>query len=356
MKALVRSSAKRKDIRFCEYPKPELLDDCAIVEMKYAGICGFDIDSYNRDLKNDDHFSLPVIPGHEGSGIIHEIHPHGTTFEVGQPVIFETTFSVCGQCSYCKKGNINLCPERTGIGSRANGCFAEFVLVPCRFLHKIPSGIDLKIAALTEPLACAVHAVFEIAKVEKNQTAIVFGPGTMGILIAILLNHIGVKVTVVGTPHSQHRLQLIQNQNIADVRILDSNDSPNENLSDAMFADVAFECSGNSSALISCLNCLKPLGKLIVVGDSKNPIQIDVRKFLLNKELSFYGSKSSRSSSYTLALDLIFPIYQRISTVISHIFPFEEWENAFAIAENRTGIKVLLNFNTDHRGRNGKTT
>jgi len=355
MKALVRASAKKKDVQLCECAKPELLDDFAIVEMKYAGICGFDIDSYNRDLKNDDHFSLPIILGHEGSGIIHEVFPNSESLEVGQSVVFETTFSVCGRCSYCKKGFVNLCPERKGIGSRANGCFAEFIMMPCRYIHQIPSGIDLRIAALAEPLACAVHAVIEIAKVEKNQRVIVFGPGTMGILIAILSKHIGAKVIVVGTHHSKHRLQILKDQNIADIWILESDHSLPESAFSNKLADIAFECSGNPIAMIHCLDSLKPLGKLIAVGDSRNPMEIEIRKYFLAKELSLSGSKSSRSSSFSLALDLMPQIHQRISSIVSQILPFEEWEKAFAIAENKTGIKVLLNFNTEERGKNGKT-
>jgi len=354
MRALVRASTEKKDVQYCECTKPELAEDCAIVKMKYAGICGFDIDSYKRDLKNDDHFSLPIILGHEGSGIIHEVFPSSEFLEVGQPVVFETTFSVCGHCSYCEKGFFNLCAERKGIGSRANGCFAEFLMMPCRYIHKIPSGIDIKIAALAEPLACAVHAVLEIAKVEKNQRVIVFSPGTMGILIAILANYIGAKVIVVGTTHSQHRLQIIKKQDIADIWILEGGHLVPESADSNKLADIAFECSGNPTAMIHCLDSLKPPGKLIAVGDSQNPVEIDIRKYFLANELSLLGSKSSRSSSFSLALDLMPQIHQKINSIVSHILPFEEWEKAFAIAENKTGIKVMLNFDTEERGKNGK--
>jgi len=84
-------------------------------------------------------------------------------------------------------------------------------------------------------------------------------------------------------------------------------------------------------------------------------MEIEIRKYFLAKELSLSGSKSSRSSSFSLALDLMPQIHQRISSIVSQILPFEEWEKAFAIAENKTGIKVLLNFNTEERGKNGKT-
>ena len=190
MKALMRLSPRKYDARLLDVPNPIRGPNQAIVKIRNAGICGYDIEVFRSNLNEDSYVQPPIILGHEGSGEIIDIEKNIFPFSLGDHVTFETTFSVCNKCDHCVNGNYNLCKNRRGLGSKENGCFAEYVKIPVKSLHKIPEGVDLLTASISEPLACAVHAVIEKGIVVKGETAMVIGPGPIGLLISWLLNYL----------------------------------------------------------------------------------------------------------------------------------------------------------------------
>ena len=137
-----------------------------------------------------------VIMGHEASGIIHAVAPEVTDWCVGNRVTFDSTIS-CGECYYCKRGEINLCDNRRVLGVscneyRQNGAFAEYVAVPAHILYAIPENISFEQAAMVEAVSVAVHAV-AISSVDANDTAVVIGCGMIGLLCIQALKAAGCK-------------------------------------------------------------------------------------------------------------------------------------------------------------------
>ena len=101
----------------------------------------------------------PVVLGHEFSGAVTEIGPDVKNIKVGATrVTSETTFKTCGVCPMCKSKDYNLCGNRQGIGTQINGSMAEYLVSREESVHVLPDNVSLLSAALTEPLACGVHA------------------------------------------------------------------------------------------------------------------------------------------------------------------------------------------------------
>ena len=135
------------------------------IKVAYTGICGTDIHTFTGQHKNS---QTPVVLGHEFSGIVVEVGEDVTKVKVGDRVTSETTFVTCGECDYCLEKDYNLCAHRKGIGTQINGSFAEYVISREESVHVLPDTVDLKAAALTEPLACCVHAALEKTLLKKK--------------------------------------------------------------------------------------------------------------------------------------------------------------------------------------------
>ena len=103
-------------------------------------------------------------------------------FSVGERVVSETAFSYCGTCESCREGWYNLCPERRTLGYWYNGIFTNYTVVPAGRVHRIPDNVSDIAAAMTEPLACVCHAVFDLTVISPTDLVLVSGPGPIGLM------------------------------------------------------------------------------------------------------------------------------------------------------------------------------
>lgn len=159
-----------RQISLVDVPEPYPAHGQIKIEVKAVGICGTDIYQH-PSLKP------PVILGHELSGVIIELGNGVKKYKIGDRVTSETTFYTCGRCRFCLSGDYNLCLERKGIATRANGAFAKYVVNREESIHLLPPHVGFSASALCEPLACAAHAVIEQANVLSGEIAVVMGPG-----------------------------------------------------------------------------------------------------------------------------------------------------------------------------------
>ena len=158
MRALLLSDYKKLSV--VEMPTPEIGDDEALVRVRACGICGSDIHGYDGSTGRR---IPPLVMGHEAAGVIERVGRGVTDFTTGDRVSFDSTVS-CGTCDFCRRGQINLCDNRTVLGVscgdyRRHGAFAEYVAVPARILYKLPDSLPFERAALLEAVSVAVHAV-----------------------------------------------------------------------------------------------------------------------------------------------------------------------------------------------------
>jgi L-iditol 2-dehydrogenase len=295
------------------------------IQVKYAGICGSDLHIYKEV------FDIPegLVPGHEFSGIIYEVGEGVTNFKVGDRVTAEHTFSVCQRCENCRRGSYQLCSERVSIGFNVNGGFAEYVIVDAKYVHKLPDNVTLEEGAMSEPLACAVHAV-ELIKPEPTNKVLIIGPGPIGILTAICFKAHNCRVDLIGAPQDNLRMEKAQQLGINTI----SNPLSNS-------YDIVVDCSGNEKGINSGLKAIKPGGKILQVGIPGKPVLIDYDA-LLFKEINIQGTYCHNYPSWEKALLMESMGLVDVKPLISEIVTLEEWECAFDKLLKQEALKILF--------------
>jgi len=337
MQALVRFGMGDDDTRLEDVPEPSPAPHEVKIEVKAAGVCGTDIQG---------HPSLrpPVILGHELAGVVVELGDECGTRKVGDRVTSETTKSLCGKCRYCTDGPVSLCIDRRGMASSADGCFAQYVCLPEASTHVLPAGVGFAAGALTEPLACATHAVFEQAGVAEGEFIVVTGPGSLGLLVARCSAVLGARVLVAGTGADAERLALARQFEAkwtVDVEAEDLRELV-RSLTDGYGADTVIECSGSAAAVPAGLACLRKRGRYVQAGILHREVSLDFDDVFFVRELTLAGSHTSNPVSWTLALKLLAAGRIDLRPLITTTLPLAEWRQAFELMRTREAIKVVL--------------
>lgn len=181
MKAAVQE--KIECIKIQEVPIPEIKDDEVLIRVKYTGICGTDWSIYKGWYSAD---KLPMIPGHEFSGVIAKVGKSAGKLKEGDRVTADINMS-CGSCFYCRRGDKLLCDNFTQLGIHTNGTFAEFVKAPAVNVHKLPDNMSFEEGAFIEPVSCVIHAAKAMdAKLGSSVAVIGCGLGVLHARMAVL--------------------------------------------------------------------------------------------------------------------------------------------------------------------------
>ena len=179
------------DIRVEEINKPVCTDNEILVKVDACAVCGSDM---KAAVSGNVRIKPPRVMGHEFTGIIVEKGVNIAGYETGERVVMATSIS-CGECYYCRRGYRNLCVDLSPMGYSYDGGMAEYVVIPERaitngHLITVPASVPPEVAALAEPVSCAVNAV-EQCRVQKGDTVLLIGAGPMGILNACIARTYG---------------------------------------------------------------------------------------------------------------------------------------------------------------------
>jgi len=339
MKALVKTKEGPGNVQLMELAEPKVNPGEVKIRVAAVGICGTDIKIYHGDAWSNP----PVILGHEYSGTVEEIGAGVTKVKVGDRVVSETAQKICGNCYYCNTSNQLMCPERLSIGYGTDGAMASHCVVREGIVHKIPDSVSLDEAAVCEPAAVAVHAVYDTVKLYPTDVAVVMGPGPIGLLVAQVVKSFGCTTVLVGTDKDQERLEIGKRLGIDhafDITKVKLEEEINK-LTNGMGADVVYDCTGAAPAIRSGMSELKKMGKFVQVGLTRQTMEIEYA-LLTQREISIIGTFGHNWKSWETVLQLIRGEKLNVSALITHHFKLDEWEKAFTIAEKQEGIKLLL--------------
>ncbi|CAI8758674.1 zinc-binding dehydrogenase [Priestia megaterium] len=341
MKAVMKVEPGYDKMLLKTIPELEVQKNQVKIKVAYTGICGTDIHTFTGQYKNS---QTPVVLGHEFSGIVVEVGEAVTKVKVGDKVTSETTFVTCGECDYCLEKDYNLCAHRKGIGTQINGSFAEYVISREESVHVLPAAVDLKAAALTEPLACCVHAALEKTVVKKEDKVLIFGPGPIGLLQAQVVKAQGAFVILAGITKDQKRLELAKSLGI-DVTV----DIQNESLEEIVLTytkgygvDKLFECSGAVQALNQGLPLVKKKGTFVQVGIFSEKLNLLDQESIIQREITYIGTRSQKPSSWHIALKLLEEKKINTEKMITKIVPLDYWRQGFEAVLSGNEIKVLV--------------
>jgi threonine dehydrogenase-like Zn-dependent dehydrogenase len=289
-----------RDVAVEDRPTPEPGPGELLLEVSHCGICGSDL-----------HFLLEwggrsgVIEGHEYSGTVAGLGPDVSGWAVGERAIGGPS-PRCGHCEYCLAHRTSLCVERGGVGGDDGtwqGAFARYKIVRAAEALRVPEGLSLKHAALTEPLAVALHGITRAGGARPGTRWLVTGGGPIGFLSIAALKALGVDDVVVSEPKASRRALCEK----LGARAVD----PPELITPAMPYDlvdepfdVALECSGNGRAQESALAQLKRAGTLVLVGAGMARPKFDPNRILLN-ELVITGAFVYDHDGFPRALEML---------------------------------------------------
>lgn len=289
MKAMVYTGAHQLEMQ--DYPVPEEVPGHVIVDVSHCGICGSDMHAYHG---HDERRVPPLVLGHEAVGVARS-GPYA-----GQRVAINP-LTTCGTCRMCRSGAVHLCPERTLIGLKAPGGFAEQTLVGAEKILPLPDATPSADAALAEPLAVAVHAVrLGIARHglgARDMRAAVLGGGAIGLLTAIVLAEQGVEDLWIAELNPTRREILDE---ATGARAYDPRDGGPEDGS----ADLVMDAVGSGRTRAASSALAHTGGEIVHIGLQDNEPGLDTRRLTL-AEIGFLGVYCYTPGDFGAALDLI---------------------------------------------------
>lgn len=341
MKALVKYSKGPGNMEIREIPEPKPGPEEVKIEVKFASICGSDIHIYHDNIAIP--LNLPVVTGHEFSGLVTAIGERVTSCKLDDRVTSETAIYYCGRCFYCKAGCYNLCKERKTLGYWYNGAFAKFTIVPQNKIHLLPNKISFIEGALLEPLACVTHATMDQSTISPNHIVLITGPGAIGLMTLQVVKAHGAKVLISGTDYDTNRLEFAKKLGADRVINIQKEDIYQviQKETDGSGVDSVFECSGSSSAIKTNIDLIKKRGKYTQIGLSDKITSLDFNQFCY-KELKVTGSFGSIWTSWENAISLVKNNKVDLKCLVTHQFQLPSWKEAFEIFENKKGIKIVL--------------
>jgi 2-desacetyl-2-hydroxyethyl bacteriochlorophyllide A dehydrogenase len=281
-----------------DIPVPEIGPADVLVEVSHCGVCGTDLhmilDGWGRP---------GTTGGHEYSGTVVDSGEEVQGWAPGDRVVIGPGPG-CGECGPCLRGRPSLCLSRGTPGTGAwQGAFAPYTRTDQSTLYRVPEGLDLRSAALTEPLAVAVHAVAS-GSVDPGDRVLVTGAGPIGLLVIAVLADGGVQDITVSEPGEARRGRAIE---VGARRGVTPSDMERPRLPMDLVSepyDVAFECSGRGAAQVQALAQLGRSGRLVFVGAGMDRPRLEANRVLLN-ELVVTGSNEYWSGDFDRALAML---------------------------------------------------
>lgn len=260
-KAWILNGIGRISLENVDIPVPKANE--VRVRVMAAGVCGSDIP---RIFETGAH-KMPLIPGHEFSGVVEETGSDSDRELIGRRVSVFPKIA-CGKCDMCMSGNPMMCTNYDYIGSRRDGAFAEFVTVPASNLLEIPDSVSYEEAAMMEPLAVAANAVRTGTEgTSLDDPVAVCGLGTIGLMVIMLLVEAGyTNIYAIGNKPGQR--DRARELGIPEGRYCDSTaDDSVKWLSGAGGVGTYYECVGRNDTISRGIESLNPRGRLILVGN-----------------------------------------------------------------------------------------
>lgn len=316
MQALMYEGPKQMNIRVVDVPTPQA--DEVLIKVAYSGICGSELSGY---LGQNSLRKPPLIMGHEFSGTLEQIGTEAARqfpeLTIGQAVTVNPIIS-CRRCAYCLNGRQQLCPQRKLHSASLPGSNAGWVTVRADAVFALPDGLPLTTAALTEPAACALHAVDVVAP-RPHETAAVIGAGPIGLLLIQALQNCGVK-TIYAADLNAERLAMATALGAQTLRL----DQAEFN---GQF-DMAIEAVGVSATRQGCVRLLRSGGRVVWVGLHEASSELPIND-LIRREIISYGSFAYAMLDFGHALAALSDGRLRLNDRWTRIEPLERGTACF---------------------------
>ncbi|QKZ22696.1 L-idonate 5-dehydrogenase [Streptomyces chartreusis] len=331
----------RDDLRVEELPVPLPGPGQALVAVRYGGVCGSDLHYWRHGGVGDFRLREPMLLGHEVVGTV-VAYGDGASGPLAGTAVAVHPATPCGRCPECVDGRRNVCRDTRYLGSAARfphvqGGFAARVVVPADQLRPLPAGLDLRRAALAEPLSVALHAVRRAGDV-AGRHVLVTGAGPIGCLVVAAAKAAGA-ASVTVTDLLPAALEYARAAGADTVVRADEPDDagwPAE-------VDVAIEASGVAAGLDTCLRLVRRGGVVVQLGMLPPGQSPFAGNLVVSREIELRGAFRF-DTEFDAALELL-AVEGSFDALVSAVVPVRRAEEAFALAADRSrSCKVLLDF------------
>jgi threonine 3-dehydrogenase len=340
VKALYKPGAA-PGFELVERPEPDAGPGEVKIRVQRTGICGTDLHIAAWDAWAASAVNQPLIAGHEFCGEVVDVGEGVLDVDMGAQVSGEGHI-VCGTCRNCRAGRRHLCIRTSSVGVNRDGAFAEYVVLPESNVWVHRDGIDPDLGAIFDPFGNAVHTAMEFPLVGED--VLITGAGPIGLMAAAVARRVGARFVVI-TDVSQYRLDLAKSMGVD--LALDVSDetitSAQQRLGMVEGFDVALEMSGHPAALQDIIANLNHGGRIAMLGLPSQPIEIDWGKIVTHM-ITIQGIYGREMFETWYAMSALLRSGLDISSVVTHRYPAQSWEEAFDAARHGQCGRVVMDW------------
>lgn len=336
------------DARMENVPKPKAYDNMLVIKVMRTGVCGTDLSIYSGESSfvKSGEIKYPCRFGHEWAGVVESVGENVKDFKAGDRV-YADNFTTCGKCPACAKKDYMNCPNLRSVGTVDcwDGCFAEYMLMPEHHVYHLPDEISMDVGALIEPASIAYDA-FKGVKLTKNDTAVVFGTGAIGLVAVWLAKYYGAgKAILVGRNDCKLQRGI---QVGADYTINSVKENPVEKIKEFTGGEGAsfyVETAGSAQCLVQCIESVKRYGRISVISFYEKLLDnIPMDKLVLGCN-SLVGAAGCYGNAQAVC-EIMQKNPVSLDPIVTHHIPFDDCLKVF-IDEKKyknTKIKIMIDF------------
>ncbi|MGO1775236.1 MAG: zinc-dependent alcohol dehydrogenase [Agrococcus casei] len=307
-----------------------------VIRVAYNGICGTDLHIAQGHM--DHRVSMPAVIGHEMSGVIEQLGDGVSDLAEGQPVTV-MPLRWCGECAACEAGHQHICQRLDFVGIDSPGALQQLWTVPASIVIPVPESVELRHAALAEPLAVAVHDVRR-ARLAAGETAVVIGGGPIGQLIALVARAAGASVILAEPDAERRAFAAAQGSAVVDP-VNDDLAAVVEAATAGAGADVVFEVAGTRGTALDATKHARTRGRVVFVAIHPEPVPVDLHRIFW-RELEVLGARVYEREDFERAIALLAAGAVPADALITRVVPLEDTEAAFDALLSAEAMKILV--------------
>jgi alcohol dehydrogenase len=312
-------------------PIPPVMPGDVRIEVRSVGICGTDVAIWKGDYE----VKLPIILGHEITGVIHE----SSVPEILPGTLVTTEVDIsCGRCWYCRTGERYRCADREILGITRDGGLSEYITVPADSIHALPETIDVVSGTFIEPLASAIETQ-TVCPVGQDEPILIIGSGKLALLMAQVYDASGADVYIIGK--NRWQLGIARQLGLSNTIDLTHNDWKKEILAvtHGVGPRVVAEATGNAEGLSMAFEIVRNGGIVNLKSMHGCDYNLDPSN-IVRKELTIHGTVRG---PFHKAIDLLSKGRIEVKRLVSKEFSLDDGTKAFEYADQPSVTKVVVN-------------
>jgi 2-desacetyl-2-hydroxyethyl bacteriochlorophyllide A dehydrogenase len=315
MKAMFLEGPGHAEVRQVA-PAPLVDPDAILLDVRYVGLCGSDLNSY-RGL--NPLITFPRIPGHEVSSTVAELNPRHPEWPPGTPVTL-SPYSNCGRCPSCLRQRPNACQFNETLGVQRDGALRETIAVPASRLYR--ANLSLKELCLVEPLTVGFHAASR-GRVDASDIVAVFGCGGVG--LGAIAGAAFRGATVIGVDLDDAKLATARKAGAVHTINTASEDlhALLADLTGGRGPDVVIEAIGLPQTFRAAIEEVSFTGRVVYIGYAKEQVAYETRLFV-QKELDILGSRNAQPEDFHAVINMLEAKRFPVEEAVTHSVPLEQ--------------------------------